>query len=459
MTLLQEKPSQLEQPVMPPTGSWFDLYPKGRSKDELYTPESTRHPAKMSLPLCRRIIQELLEYRLLSFGGLLADPFGGRGSTAIEWCKLDRRNRAITCELEQPFIDMSFANRKHAEGVLKREMEWAILKGDSRAFDVYLADYMGVMAVTPDYTQALAAITSPPYGKGVIGSTSEKGKERLRKLTQDPTSSLYGRDPDGEWFKAMCEGYHWSPGNIDLAPIDSDYAALEAAVGSPPYEDSLCSDDPVKRGGLFKDPKRGGDPSLTGNYNGSYTQAAVGSPPFEAQSGGDGPASRKGMIGDTGIIDRHAAGNANGKHGTGYAENKEGQIGVAKGETYASMCRDVYRALHSAGIPTVVLVTKNPVKDQKLKRLDLLTIRLMEEAGYQLMARRRAYLWQTVGELAARGVTIERPAAPKGKLDQMYWDKWDERPYGEISFFNIVHLQAGRRAPSQFEDVLFFSRR
>jgi hypothetical protein len=423
-----------------PIGDWFDLYPKNRAKGECYTPESTQHPAKMSPLLCQRIIKELLDARLLTIGGVLADPFGGRGTTAIEWLKLHEWNRAVTCDLEQPFYDMAFANKQHAERVLGRPLRWDLYRGDSRVFDQFLE-------------QALAAVTSPPYGKGVIGKSNE---ERLRKLTQDPTSSLYGRDPEGDWFKAMVQGYQWSPGNIDLANIDKDFAELEAAaVGSPPYWNTLASGDPAKKGGLFRDPKRAGDPALTGTYNGSHTVAAVGSQPYEAQSGGN-PEVKTGPLADKRLHDRHAASRI-GKNG-GYSEATEGQIGNAKGERYSAMCRDVYRALWRASIPTVVLVTKNPVKKQQLKRLDLLTVQLMQDAGYSLVAARRAYLWQTVAELAARGVTIPKPDKPKAKLDHMFWDKWDERPYGEISFFNVNHMLQGRIAPAKWEDVLFFKR-
>lgn len=446
--------------LIAPTGDWFDLYPKNRSKDPLYTQKSMRHPAKMSLPLCRRIIQELLHVGWIQPGGGLFDPFGGRGSTAVEWCRLHERNWSVTCELEDHYIEMQLENRAHAERVLGRPLDWRIIQGDSRKLDEYLSEW--------PIHRSCAAVSSPPYGKGVIGGCNPKAAERLRALTQDPTSSLYGRDPDGDWFKAMVDGYKPSPGNIDLAPIDSDYAEIErlVAAGSPPYEDSLCSDDPKKRGGLFRDPKRASDPSLTGNYNGSFTNtAAVGSPPFEAQSGGN-PKIESGPLADQRLYERHAASRI-GKNG-GYSEKTEGQIGNAKGETYADMCRDVYRALWRTGVHYVVLVTKNPVKDQKLKPLDLLTIRLMQDAGYTLRARRRAYLWQTVAELRERGVDYPKPEKPRltgtgknkkpVKLDEMFWDDWDNRPVGEFTFFNIIHLQQGRIAPAKWEDVLFFER-
>lgn len=571
-----------------PEGDWFDLYPKGTRKGGLYHPDSIRHPAKMSKPLLRRIIQEMLSCGWLQIGGVLVDPFGGIGATAVEWCALDERNLAVTCELEAPFIKMQDQNRATAESLLGRELRWVGLRGDSRtlherypdlltsfqasglasppygnveianqgagdqAFNETYREYAktgtpeallahqearrameskknygrtpgqigGMLLPDSEFANPGAALASPPYGKGTIGSTGAAAAARLRALTQDPSSSLFGRNPEGSWFQAMEQGYINSPGNIDLLSSDADLDA--AALGSPPYEESLSGDDPVKRGGLFKDPKRANDRSLTANY--SVDPSAVGSPPFgkshsgnmgkmgergyegdaraydensqtlgarqciatgtpgqigdlslpdseypispaavtsapyEAQSGGHGAKSRKGMIGETGVLQRHAASNSGAKHGAGYAENTPGQIGVMRKESYSSACRDVYRSLNALGVRYVVLVTKNPIRKQALKRLDLLTIQLMADAGYVLRARRRAYLWQTVAQLAERGVVFPQPQVAKCKIDERFRDNWGERPTGNISFFHTNHMAHGLMAPAQWEDVLFFER-
>ncbi len=229
-----------------------------------------------------------------------------------------------------------------------------------------------------------------------------------------------------------------------------------SCIGSPPYEDSLTGDNPEVRGGLFRDPRRAADKSLSANYN--VDPAAITSAPYEAQTGGHGEASRKGMIGETGVMARHAASNSGAKHGAGYAENKDGQIGTMKKESYANACRDVYRSMYLLGVRYVALVTKNPIRKQQLKRLDLLTIRLMAEAGYTLRARRRAYLWQTVNELQARGADFPQPEKPQCNQDRKYWENWGERPVGNISFFHINHMAHGLIPPAQWEDVLFFER-
>jgi hypothetical protein len=361
----------------------------------------------------------------------------------------------------------------------------------------------------PDVT-----VSSPPYGEGVINGTSQKQAEKLRALTQDPNSSLYGRDPNGQWFQAMETGYGQSEGNINNLKSD-DFP--EVAVQSPPYEGSLGSDDPDKRGGLFRDPKRRNDRTLTSTYSpevavqsppyGSNTanverpskhtqeykdkygalgicqnevhtygnsegqigamkdgpeiavpeiavpeiavpEINVGSQPYEAQSGGHNPSG--GHI-NAGLVARQAAGRRGKK--AGYGDNGAGQIGQMEKETYASAMAAVYSSMALAGVQAAVLVTKNPTKGGKLRRLDLLTISLMEQAGYRLHSRKRAWVWETVDQMQARGGDHPRPVQPKSKLDQEYWEKWGERPTGRLSFFKLLHLRKGIPA-AQWEDVL-----
>jgi hypothetical protein len=174
-----------------------------------------------------------------------------------------------------------------------------------------------------------AAVTSPPFEPG--RSEPNYSPERLERAAGPVTERLQA------YAGARQEGY--------------------AAISSPPYEDSLNSDDPEKRGGLFRDPKRRDDPGLTGQYS---ADAGVSSPPYEAQSGGTNATG--GHI-DERLIERHAAGNA----ATGYAENCDGQIGNTQGETYASACYEVYAALARAGVRFLALVTKNPTRSPSVR--------------------------------------------------------------------------------------------
>ena len=77
----------------------------------------------------------------------------------------------------------------------------------------------------------------------------------------------------------MIGGMGDEPGNLGNLPMGT------LVVSSPPFADSVGSDDPAKRGGLLvSDPKRAKDTNLTGSYGASEGQLGVmvaGSPPYE----------------------------------------------------------------------------------------------------------------------------------------------------------------------------------
>ena len=597
----------MSNPYQPLDPRWFGLYAGSTSGDEmLFTQESVAHPAKMSRQLTVRCIEQMLAWGWLRFGHVLADPFGGRGTTALIWCAMHSENRAVTCELEPHFIKMQSFCKALAERSFHRPFHWLILQGDSRKFHEHLAkarENGGLVSLTsPPFLESLptrggdalsrgegrsdgknrgrtaymeygatdgqigalgsppygdtevihigkaigdswqengeaalpatgekrtrrygatdgqigtlpegpeAAISSPPYTRGVIGAGQA---EKLQALTQDPSSSLFGRDPQGAWFQAMAAGYVNSEGNIDAMPdgpdaclsspvyenavndrngIDvskcerpgrSSQARLqgyqtdpETVLTSPAWEDSLASGDPLKKGGLFRDPRRSQDRTLTAEY----AQAGLGSPPFEAQSGGCGEASRRSQP-DPGIQDR-----------CGYKTSSNGtsseQIGTTQNETYATACKAVYQSLAQAGIRYVCLVTKNPTRritgvkwckcsqpskppdrpktvilqgsrhvlcpacnlpiDRKgcLRRLDHLTVRLLRQSGYRVVGWRRAMLWETQAQLEKRG------AATPSLFDELADPK---KPKGRMSFFSLLHHRRGQ-VRAQAEDVWF----
>jgi hypothetical protein len=654
--------------------------------------DPTSHPAKMSNPLCERIIEEMLSRGWLKPGALLCDPFGGTGKTALIWCGRSPQNRAVSNEIEGHFVQMQRDVKEQSEHRLGRPLRWAILRGDSRKLHELLAGDMsstrqlvekerqalmeqwqsdwraeafqpfdpwsgglgyaagvcgkpwvledwpdgdsllseaGVAVGSPPYTgndksdythkrrderrlgegfsghgrgcfrgsenygrepgnignlpdrdlpavavgsppyaeaqtgggichtgtphqgaasgtggyrrdahgetegnignlkdaeEPPVAFGSPPYGQGTIGKTDV---EKLRRLTQDPTSSLYGRDPDGAWFQAMAAGYINSQGNIDNC-LDV------TAIGSPPY--------------LDRDPRRSGDPTLTGVYGqaegqiGSLPDAAIGSPPYatsihhgngidaekltgntpgpnsqwkaegygdttgqignlkdpdalpsvalgsppyEAQSGGTRGGDPNGAIASAGLQERHAASNAS----LGYAavgsppyedQNKDGdygkglkignvrrghrdkhtdalqdggwsygtsngQIGTTEGETYASAMAAVFQSMAQAGIRYTCMVTKNPTRNGKLRELDVLTIRLLEQAGYRVVHRVRAWLFHTqeqIESLAGQQTLLGEELGPSKRIK------------GRISFFKRIQIGKGNVA-AQWEDILF----
>lgn len=110
------------------------------------------------------------------------------------------------------------------------------------------------------------AVGSPPYAASVHDGNGIDAS----KLTGNPA---------GKNSQAHAEGYGQTSGQLG-AMKEGNHALV---VGSPPYAESLASDDPDKRGGLFKDPKRRKDKTLTAEYGHTEGQlgAMISSPPYE----------------------------------------------------------------------------------------------------------------------------------------------------------------------------------
>jgi hypothetical protein len=88
-----------------------------------------------------------------------------------------------------------------------------------------------------------------------------------------------------------------------------------------------------------------------------------------------------------------------------------------------------------------------PKKRSILRPLRLLTISLFEQAGYRLVAWRRAWLYRTQAELDAMA-----------GQESLFGDEVEEskRLVGRLSFFRRLSLSKGGIA-AKHEDVLFFT--
>jgi hypothetical protein len=319
---------------------WFSLYQGDTSRDDLlFKKASVAHPAKGSLPLFNRILDTMIEFGWLKNGACVVDPFGGRGTTALLWTCRHPENRAVTVEIEPHFVQMQHENKAHAEKRLGRALRWEIIQGDSRVVDSLLAE------------AGCAAVSSPPYGK--IDFQPIKNAE-------NKTGGIGAAYREGRIKAVGSEVYGSHPAQIGNLP-DRDGTPGEApapacVLGSPPYEASLASDDPEKRGGFLKsDPKRRNDRTMNAGYTppaaissppyetsindrngvdvskcakaGKTSQAhskgyqtppaaALGSPPFESQSGGH-PLPTSGPLADPALHARHAASKINAQAGYG----------------------------------------------------------------------------------------------------------------------------------------------
>lgn len=190
---------------------------------------------------------------------------------------------------------------------------------------------------------------------------------------------------------------------------------VSGAVSSPPYADAQ-----ITGAGHLRDPS--GD-----------IDAVLSSPPYANQMSTERQRGR-GPTAHALIIEKKIEHNCYGK--------SDGQIGNANDETYLSAMFQVYSELHRVlrrgGV--VALVTKNPVKNKQIRRLDLDTITLMERAGFSLIERFRAMLTRETqhGHLFG-GETIQRT----------------ERK----SFFKRLYERKNPGLRVDWEDVLIFRSR
>ena len=163
-------------------------------RNDLFTPESFAHPAKLDSQLLIWIVE-----RYTKPGETILDPMFGSG-TAMLACMLGRN--VIGVELEQKFVDMAKANW---EKVRQRPQlgstmgNCQILQGDARNLEGLLANVV---------------LTSPPYPAQTSTSKQTEGLFKGRKLFEN------GRDPQQH-----------SEGQIGDLP----YGQVDKIVTSPPF--------------------------------------------------------------------------------------------------------------------------------------------------------------------------------------------------------------------------------
>ncbi len=122
--------------------------------------------------------------------------------------------------------------------------------------------------------------------------------------------------------------------------------------------------------------------------------------------------------------------------------DSDGQISKLNHETYLSTMLAVYRQLHLVLKPggVVALVTKNPVKKGKIRRLDEDTIRLMEGSGFTLIERIQAMLAEeTVHGHLFEGQVVKRRER-KSFFKRLFEAK---RPDLRVDFEDVLFFQKG----------------
>ena len=317
-----------------------------------FTGMSFSHPAKMILGLQIYLIE-----RYSKVGETILDPMAGSG-TALFGATIGRN--VICVELEKKFCDMMEKNWqkiKSKGAMLGYTMGKAtIIQGDSRRLPEIMAD---------------CAIFSPPYAEAQEGSGISKNLH----------PSITGTKAQRAYFHTK---YSQNPNNI----ANLKYGSIDKIISSPPYG----LGEGIGRGEKKKSKLRAEKYRST-----TYTDrpdVVISSPPYEG-SGSDQSTSEV----YTKWCKQHGrnpnSASAKAKYKGGYAPTKD-NIGNLKSDNYLEAMLQVYRQCHRVlkekGL--MVLVVKNFIRNKKIVRLDLDTIKLCEAAGFTLKERLKRKLTQ-----------------------------------------------------------------
>lgn len=218
---------------------WMGCY--GSSWRGTIVPESFAHPAKFSRVLIRRIYEYAFQCGWFKGGDTILDPFAGVALGALH--AMQRGCHWVGVELEERFVGWGQQNidlwNDHYAEHLPGWGTATIVQGDSRQ----LVDVV---------REAGGCVPSPPYADQAIADRQGfECRPSERPLAKDA--------------KVAVVGYSGRPANLGNLRADG-------GVSSPPYAASLASDDPDRRGGLYRDPKRRGDRTLTAEYGGTEGQ-------------------------------------------------------------------------------------------------------------------------------------------------------------------------------------------
>lgn len=373
---------------------WYGCY--GESWMGIIVDDSFAHPAKFSRTLIRCIYDHAVEQGWLKPGDNVLDPFGGVALGALHAMK--HGLHWLGMEIEEKFVKLGNRNlelwnetyRPHLPG-------WGsavLVQGDSR-------ELCGVLAE--------ACVSSPPFGKAQSGGGinvkgyGEDGRDKVgdrsyNARTHNSNEANLGALPEGD-HDAVVSSPPYARGCQHTGGDDPNPEHLEGGeyhgvgmdgcVSCPPYTASLASDDPDKRGGLYRDPKCRNDKTLTAEYGQSEGQmgqmqegefrAAVSSPPWESTEGtlsakkfkdpaklarDQSEALRTGKVRGNFASEEAILRSLKRQDRQHYGDS-DGNLNNDGGETFWSAARQimeqVYRALRPGGV--AIWVTKAFVRD------------------------------------------------------------------------------------------------
>ncbi len=371
-----------------------------KERKQWFTGMSFSHPAKMHLSL-----QIYLLEHYTKAGETILDPMSGSG-TILFACTLGRN--VVCVELEEKFVKMQRGNWQKIKGIgpmLGHKMgEAVILQGDARDLEGLFADKI---LFSPPYAEALGGAGISKHNHKTCNCAFCKKNRGICGKVYQPTEHGQSKGqianlPYGSVDKVITSPPH---GNrlSDGACKDNDpqrmsyrqsLAKADTIITSPPYEGTISgkemdeSEKLVERKsgkGKWGKHLRLGRSQLT-----KYADTIITSPPYEEAHGK--------KIG--GITNKNRADLI--PYSWTKSENNN-NIGNLKSANYLDAMLQVYRqcygVLKDNGL--LILVTKNFIRDKKLVRLDLDTVKLCEKSGFVLKERLKRKLtqqsfWRTI---------------------------------------------------------------
>lgn len=301
----------------------------------------------------------------------MLDPMAGTGSTGIIASILGRN--AILVELEEKFIGFINANleKSRKQVIFGAERGWVkVIHEDARNLSGLL-EKVDTIVSSPPYAE-----TKSFQDKDFMLDNAEK---QINNVLQGKTKG-HPATPEARKrvFERMSQGELNDPENIG----NLHYGHVDAILSSPPYANRL-SDATVHDGDKARM---------------SYRQtidAVITSPPYANQVHGDSKKERRRKA------ERYAKGDFQAKRPDifssttnlgggatfgGYSESKD-NIGNLKADSYLAAMKTVYTEYWKVLKPNgkMVLITKNFIRNKKVVRLDLDTVKLCEAVGFRFL--------------------------------------------------------------------------
>ena len=382
---------------------WYGMYGNDTKYKAYVSPETNKHPAKMSLKLADTIVKHLERLRLIKQGDRIIDFMAGTARTGIV-AELNGYP-FIGIELESHFTDLIDLNRQTLKNAIHRDPSWTIIHGDAQKLSELLNQLkngydkkISVRSAILDeciVTHGYSAIVSPPYGSIEIGKGLNTKPPRPGHNDQSGRSAESPSQKMTRYAGITSPAYGQAPDRISKGN---------------PQEGSVS--DAITR--TYEASNHGKTEGQIGNLK----DIGIVSPPYGLGVG----------LGHGGKLDRVR------EQQPWLYGSSNGQIGNQTDGTYLSAMLKVYSEAFKAGISPLVTVTKNPTKNRQLRRLEIDTALLLEQAGYEIVDYHQAMLFKTQTQ-----ITLSGEMKPVIK--------------GQLSFFKRISVQKGNVA-ADHEDIL-----